>query len=419
MNIVSKKAANLIGSEILRLAQEVNQRVKNGESIFNLTIGDFDPKLFPIPDALKQHIVDAYTANETNYPPADGVAELKNAIRHFYAANQNLTVAQNEVIVGAGGRPLIYSIYQSIVDPGDVVVYPTPSWNNNHYCFLVDAVGVEVPTKAENAFMPTAEELRPHLSNATLLALCSPLNPTGTGFRREALGEICELVLEENKRRQGNRKPLYVLFDQIYWLLRAEGVEHADPVSVRPAMKDYTLFVDGISKSLSATGVRVGWTIGPASVVGKMKSILGHIGAWAPRAEQVATAKFLIDDAALHAYLNELSQKIRIRFDALYDGLQKLSDEGFPVRVIRPEGAIYVSAQFDIIGKHTPDGRLIATTTDITTYMLNDVGLAIAPFTAFGCADGTSWFRISVGTLGIDDLQPVMDRLKIKLLELE
>ncbi|MCX6139246.1 MAG: aminotransferase class I/II-fold pyridoxal phosphate-dependent enzyme [Candidatus Kapabacteria bacterium] len=402
MNNVSSKAAHLIGSEIIRLGNEINTRVRQGESIYNLTIGDFDPKIFPIPQELKRSIIAAYEAGETNYPPADGIAELKTAIRAFLASRCALPSENDEVMVAGGGRPLIYAIYQTLVDPGDVVVYPTPSWNNNHYCYLTGARGIEIETKQENGFMPTANELAPVLGDATLLALCSPLNPTGTTFTKDALEDICDLVIEENKRRAGNRKPLYVLYDQIYWMLRAEGVDHVHPVMLRPEMKAYTIYVDGISKSLAATGVRVGWSIGPAHVVAKMKSILGHIGAWAPRAEQVATATFLGKDEAVDAYLSESQERIQMRFDALYKGLSEMRDRGYPVNVIRPQGAIYVTVQFAIPGM---------TTTEITSTLLNNAHLAVVPFTAFGCADGTNWFRLSIGTLREQDIETMLMEL--------
>jgi aspartate aminotransferase len=405
MNTVSTKAANLIGSEIIRLGNEINQRIREGHRIFNLTIGDFTPSLFPIPEALRTAIIDAYMASETNYPPADGVPELKGAVQAFLHSRQGLQVASDELMIAGGGRPLIYAIYQTLVDPGDVVVYPTPSWNNNHYCYLSDARGVEIATTPENSFMPTAAEIAPHLADATLLALCSPLNPTGTTFTRDALAEICDLVLAENARRGSTRKPLYVLYDQIYWMLRADGVEHVDPVTLRPEMKQYTVYVDGISKSLAATGVRVGWSVGPAHVITRMKAILGHIGAWAPRAEQMATARFLQDTDAVNAFIDEISTRLQQRFDALYTMCASLASKGYPVRAIKPEGAIYVSVQFALRGKRRANGSVIETPNDITAFLLEEAKVAIVPFTAFGCDTGTDWFRLSVGTLNLADMQ--------------
>lgn len=418
MNEVSLKASSLQGSEIIKLGGEINQKIKAGEHIYNLTIGDFNPTIFPIPNELKNLIISAYQNNETNYPPADGIAELKTAVLNLLQKHEGLTFGMDEVMIAGGGRPLIYAIYQTLLDPNDKVLYPVPSWNNNHYCHLSDAQKLEIETKPENGFMPTADELKPFIKDATILALCSPLNPTGTTFTKEALQEICELVIAENKEREGKRKPLYVLYDQIYWMLTADGITHHNPVSLYPELKPYTIFVDGISKSLSATGVRVGWSMGPASVISRMKSILGHIGAWAPKAEQVATAHFLNEEAALNTYLTELRHKINFRFNSLYEGIKALRAKGYPVDIIAPQGAIYLTAQFALIGKTTASGKRIERTEDITAYILNEAKVAVVPFTAFGCATGTDWYRISVGTLAEKDIPEVLANLENALSKL-
>jgi aspartate aminotransferase len=135
-----------------------------------------------------------------------------------------------------------------------------------------------------------------------------------------------------------------------------------------------------------------------------MKAILGHIGAWAPRAEQIATARFLQDAPAVNAYIDEISVRLQQRFDALYAMCDTLRAKGYPVRAITPEGAIYVSVQFALRGLKRPDGRRIETTTDITSFLLEEARLAIVPFTAFGCDADTDWFRLSVGTLNLADM---------------
>ncbi len=188
----------------------------------------------------------------------------------------------SEIVISCGGRPIIYATYRTIVDRGEKVIYATPSWNNNHYTHFLEGEHVVLETKVENDFMPTAAELKPLLKGATLLALCSPQNPTGTTFAKKQLEEICDMVLEENKSRSADEKPLYVLFDQMYWVLTFGDTQHYNPVSLRPAMKDYTIFIDGMSKAFAGTGVRVGWALGPKHVMSKMKSILSHVGAGAP-----------------------------------------------------------------------------------------------------------------------------------------
>src|SRR5471030_2282370 len=152
----STLAQNLRGSEIIKIAGEINELKRQGQNIANLTIGDFDSNIYPIPDQLKQNIVEAYGDNQTNYPPADGMLNLRESVSAFLKSRYDLDYAPNQVLISGGSRPLIYSIYMAVVDPGDKVVFPTPSWNNNHYCDLVRAEAIIVETRAEHNFMPTA-----------------------------------------------------------------------------------------------------------------------------------------------------------------------------------------------------------------------------------------------------------------------
>jgi aspartate aminotransferase len=291
------------------------------------------------------------------------------------------------------------------------VVYPVPSWNNNHYCHLTNAEEIQVVTKPENNFMPTAEELRPHVKGATLLALCSPLNPAGTMFDQKALEDICDLVIEENKTRGANDKPLYIMYDQIYSQLTF-GKKHYDPVSLRPELKDYTIYIDGISKCLASTGVRVGWGFGPEKVISKMKAIVGHMGAWAPKAEQVATAKYLTQTAQLDSYLSTFKSRIQASLNTLYNGFQQLKSEGFNVDAIEPMGAIYLTIKVDYAGKTTPDGQQLNTSADINFYLIKNAKFALVPFSAFGTDESVSWFRASVGATSLEDIEQVIPRLR-------
>jgi len=416
---VSLMAETLIGSEIIKIAAEVNDKIKKGQKIYNFTIGDFDPKIFPIPAELEAEIVAAYHDKQTNYPAANGIIELRKAVAAFLQKHEALTYTPDEILISAGARPLIYATYTTLLDAGDTVLFPLPSWNNNHYCHMAGATPVFIETSPEKFFMPSADDFAPYIKDATLIALCSPLNPTGTVFTRSQLESICDLVLEENKRREAtNSKPLYVLYDQIYWTLTFGESRHYNPVSLRPAMKEYTIFIDGISKSLAATGVRVGWAFGPQHVIDKMKSILSHVGAWAPKAEQVATAKYLSMDGALNSYMTNFKSEISQRLEFFYKGFRKLREAGFKVDVIAPQAAIYLTVKIDLCGSVTQDGRQLTTQADVTHYLLDEAGLALVPFYAFGSPEDSSWYRLSVGTCNLTEADNVMNSLRSALLKL-
>jgi aspartate aminotransferase len=209
------------------------------------------------------------------------------------------------------------------------------------------------------------------------------------------------------------------MYDQIYWVLTYGTTQHYDPVSLRPEMRPYTLFVDGISKSLAATGVRVGWAFGPRRVIDKMKSILGHVGAWSPKAEQVASAHFLNNTNAVNDYLSDFKKEIIGRLDGFYQGIQALKAEGFRVDAIVPTAAIYLTVQFDIKGMIQPDGQRIETTEQITAYLLNQAKLAVVPFSAFGASKSSVWYRLSVGSAAMHDGQDSIGSLRSALAALQ
>ncbi len=416
---VAEMAENLIGSEIIKLAGEVKEKIKNGAKIYNLTIGDFDPKIFPIPVELKNEIIKAYQNDETNYPAANGISELRESVSRFLHTREGLEYNADQILISGGARPLIYAVYQTILDPGDTVLFPVPSWNNNHYCHLTRAKQILIEATAENNFMPSAADIKPFISEATLISLCSPLNPTGTVFSKNGLEEICDLIVEENKKRGNSKKPLYLLFDQVYWALTLGETRHYDPVSVCPNIKNYTIYIDGISKAFAATGVRVGWAFGPQKIINKMKAILSHVGSWAPKAEQVATAIFLNNDAQIDNYLFSYKNNINQRLVAIYNGIIKLKEAGYRVDAIPPQAAIYLTVKFDLSKQHKEDGTILNNTEDVTNYLLDEAGLAIVPFYAFGASKNSSWYRLSVGTCKLEEIDELFEKLAAALRKLK
>jgi aspartate aminotransferase len=415
---LSALAESMQGSEIVKLGNMIRERIRLGDTIYNFTIGDFDPQVFPIPQGLEDAIMEAYKNRFTSYPLADGELDLRQSIAGFYNRMLGLNYAVSEIQVASGGRPLIYTIFKTLVDAGDKVIYAAPSWNNNHYTNLTNAAHCLIEATVENNFMPTADQLAPHIPGAALLCLCTPQNPTGTTLPKAELEKICELVLAENAKRGPGEKKLYVLFDQMYWALTYGDTQHYNPVSLVPAMKAYTVFVDGISKCFAATGVRVGWSFGPAEVIAKMKAILSHLGAWAPMAEQKATARFLQQDADIEAYLTTFKAELHYRLEYIYKGLMQLKAKGFAVDAVAPQAALYLTIRFALAGKKTADEKILEDQAAVTQYLLEEAGLAIVPFYAFGADKSSSWYRLSVGTCRKEDLAPMFERLEVALARL-
>ena len=415
---LSHLSQTLIGSEIVKLGGEIRERIRQGETIYNFTVGDFDPKIFPIPKELEDAIVDAYRQHFTNYPLGEGNLDLRHAVSDFVKEYQGLHYEVNEILIASGGRPLIYALFRAVCDKGDKIIYAVPSWNNNHYTHFVEGEHVVIEATADNNFMPTAEDIAPHIGDAAFISLCSPQNPTGTTFSRETLQAICDLIVEENNRRAGTRKSLYLMYDQMYWHLTYNNIEHFDPVSPNPEMRPYTIYIDAISKVFAGTGVRVGWSMGPANVLNKMKAILSHVGAWAPMAEQKGVARFLPQKDAINSYLKNFKGEVAHRLKSIYEGIKALKEDGYAVDAVAPEAAIYLTIQFDLVGKKMPNGESLQTQADVTSYLLQEAKLAIVPFYAFGASRNSSWYRLSVGTCKKEEIPVMLQQLRSALSQL-
>jgi len=409
---LSYLSETLIGSEIVKLGGEIREKIRQGEKIYNFTVGDFDPKIFPIPKELEDEIVQAYRQHYTNYPAAEGNLDLRESISIFLKERQGLDYSPADILVAGGGRPLIYSLFRAIADKGDKIIYAVPSWNNNHYAHFVGGEHIVIETSASNHFMPSAADVAPHIREATLISLCSPQNPTGTTITKKDLEDICDMVLEENARRGRKEKKLYMMYDQMYWHLTYGSIRHYDPVSLRPAMREYAIYIDAISKVFASTGLRVGWAFGPPVVIDKMKAILTHIGAWSPMAEQKATARFLLQAKPIDEYLKFFKKEIEERLHAIYDGFIRLKKEGYQVDAIAPQATIYLTIKLELSGKKTSKGRLLQYQTDVTTYILDEAKLAVVPFSSFGAEKNSPWYRLSVGTCHKEDIPKMFLQLK-------
>lgn len=417
LNKLSSLAETLIGSEIVSLNGIIKEKIKKGEKIYNYTAGDFDSTIFPIPKELENEIIEAYKKGYTTYPLSEGILELREAVAKFIAEREYIDYSPNEILIAAGGRPLIYAAFRAIVDKGDKVIYPIPSWNNNHYVHFTEGQHIIIDCKRENNFMPTAAEIKPHLKGAALVAVCSPLNPTGTTFTKKDLSGICDIIIEENESRGSAEKKLYLLYDQIYWTLTFGQTEHYNPVALNPKMKDYTIFIDGISKAFAATGVRVGWSMGPAHLINKMKAINSHVGAWAPMAEQKAVSNYLYQTQNFNTWLKQFKAAIEERLLRIYNGFQQLKKEGFAVDAIAPQAAIYLTIQINLVGKKTTGGEVLNTQAAVTEYILNEAKIAMVPFYAFGADKNSSWYRLSVGTCKTDEIDNMLSQLRAALVK--
>lgn len=409
---LSTQVRGLQESGILRITRQVRGMLARGETVVNLTVGDFDPRYFPIPRKLSAAIQAAVARGETNYPNPEGLPVLRQAISDYVARTAGVRYPPDSIVVCSGGRPVLFGAYHATVNPGDKVLFSVPSWQNDAYSWLTGSEPIVIEASQATGFQPTVDQFRPHLSEAALVCICSPGNPTGTVMGREQLENILTAVVEENRRRESaGRRALFILHDQMYGALVSRGQEHFYPASLVPECARWLISADGVSKAYAGTGLRLGWMLVAPAVGARIRDLLSHAGAWAPRAEQAAVAEFLCDAEAIAEFRTEMDARLADRLDAMHQGFSELKSEGYPVDSINPQGAIYFSACFRLHGRSV-DGVRIETDEDIRKLLLERAGAAVVPFQAFGVRGETGWFRLSAGAVSMDELRQLFPRIK-------
>jgi aspartate aminotransferase len=412
---LSVTAHGLSESGILRVTRQVRAKLARGETVVNLTVGDFDPRYFPIPQKLAREIQDAIARGETNYPTPEGMLALRQSISDYVFRTAGVRYPVEAIVVCSGGRPVLYGAYRAIVNPGDKVLYSVPSWQNDAYSWLTGGKSIEIEASHDTGFQPTIVQFAPHLGEAAMLCLCSPGNPTGTVMGEQQLGDILRAVVDENRSRESaGKRPLFVLHDQMYGALVSRGQRHFYPAAIVPEIVRWLISADGISKAFAGTGLRVGWMLVPPAIGARIRDLLSHAGAWAPRAEQVGVAAFLKDDQAIAEFRLEMDARLADRLGAMYEGFESMRRDGYPVDSINPQGAIYFSAQFALHGANI-DGRKLETDEDIRELLLERAGVAVVPFRAFGIRSNTGWFRLSAGAVSMDEIHGLFPRLRALL----
>jgi aspartate aminotransferase len=396
---LSHAGNNIVGSEIIKISQRIKQ-IQQTKPVLNLTMGDFDPKVNPIPETLKEEIINTYDNNLTNYPLSSGEVSLRKSISSYFKYRRGIEYNENEILVGCGVRPLIYTVFKAIVDEGDVVVYPVPSWNNNHYSFLHNADLEPIECTPENAFFPTVEDIEFRIHYTTLVCLCSPQNPTGRIIDKQVLKGICDVIVNENKSRSSHEKPCYLFFDQIYSDL--VGLEFTHPLDVCPEIREYLICADGISKSLCATGIRVGWLMGPQNIIGKMTEIFSHIGAWAAKPEQNAVANYLDNREDIGEFIQEKQQQYDFISSKIINLFNLMKVKDYDVDCQNSDGGIYISVYLGYVNN-------FLTTEDYINFLIEKCGLGIVPFEYFGSKENKGWFRISIGSIDSNNIHNVLE----------
>ena len=351
-----------------------------GHDIIGLGAGEPD---FDTPDPVKDAAIAAIRAGYTKYTRVDGAPELKRAIRDKFRRDNGLDYALDEIIVGAGGKQVLFNAILASVDRGDEVIVPRPYWVS--YPDMARIAGGEpvfVDSSAETGFRMTPEALEAAISPRTKwLILNSPSNPSGAAYAPDDLARLTE-VLERHPH-------VWVMADDIYEKIVYDDFVFATVAQVSPALKDRTLTVNGVSKAYAMTGWRVGFAGGPEPLIRGMAKIQSQSTTNAASISQAAAVEALNGDQSFLAARNAAFRKRRDRVVASLNETPGLSCNV-------PDGAFYVYPSCaGVIGRRTPDGKTLAGSEDYARYLLESVGVAVVHGAAFGL---DPCFRVSYAT---------------------
>jgi aspartate aminotransferase len=367
-------------SATLAATAKARELARAGRDIISLAVGEPD---FDTPDNVKEAGIRAIRDGKTKYTDVDGIPELKAAICAKFERENGLIYKPSQVNVSPGGKPVIFNAFMATLSPGDEVIIPAPYWvSYPDMALLAGGEPVSVATSAETGFKVQPADLEAAITPRTKwLLINSPSNPSGAAYTRAELKALADVLL---------RHPhVWVLTDDMYEHLIYGDFEYTTIAQVEPALYDRTLTMNGVSKAYAMTGWRIGYAAGPEPLIKAMGKVMtqttsnpSSISQWAAVEALNGTQDFIAPNAKL--------------FETRRDLVVSMLNQARGLHCPTPEGAFYVYPSCaDLIGKKTPDGKVIGTDEDFVVALLEAEGAAAVHGGAFGLSP---FFRISYAT---------------------
>jgi aspartate aminotransferase len=352
--------------EVSRRARQLKQA---GHDVLAISGGEPD---FDTPDHIKQAAAAAIMRGATKYTATDGTPELKAAIIAKLARDNGITAKPGEIIVGTGGKQILFNALVATIAPGDEVVIPRPCWvSYPDVVEMVEGKPVFVETERQNGFKITSAELRAAITPATQwFIINSPCNPTGAVYSEAELRALADVLLEHPQVK--------ILSDDIYEYLVYGKARFFTLPQVEPRLRDRTVIVNGMSKGYCMTGWRLGYGVGPEWLISAMTKLQSQTTNNASSVTQAAAAAALTGP---HDFVAEHNRAYERRRDMVVERINAIPG----LSCDKPDGAFYVFVDVSgIIGKRKPDGEVLETDTQVARYFLDSQGVAVVPGKGFG-----------------------------------
>ena len=380
MPFVSDAMLRVKASATIAVTQKARDLKNSGRDIISLSIGEPD---FDTPDNIKEAAIAAIRRGETKYTPVPGIIPLREAICAKFKRENGIDYKPSQVIVGTGGKHILFNTFLATVNPGDEVIIPAPYWVS--YPDMVAIAGgtpVEVETSMADGYKLKPEALDRAITPKTKwLLINSPSNPSGAAYTRAELRAVADVLL---------RHPhVWILTDDIYEHLIYGDFEFTTIAQVEPALKDRTLTMNGVSKSYAMTGWRIGYAAGPESLIRTMDMLQGQQTSGACSIAQWASVE------ALNGPQDFIPERKKV-FEERRDLVVSMVNQARYLKCTSPEGAFYVYPSVaEAIGKTTPSGQVIGDDEDFVSALIEAEGVAVVQGSAFGLGPN---FRLSYAT---------------------
>ncbi|KAB0571810.1 MULTISPECIES: pyridoxal phosphate-dependent aminotransferase [Brucella] len=367
-------------SATIAVSQKARELKAKGKDVIGLGAGEPD---FDTPDNIKQAAIDAINRGETKYTPVAGIPELRQAIVAKFKRENGLDYKPEQVIVGTGGKQILFNAFMATLNPGDEVIVPAPYWVSYPEMVAINGgTPVFVNTKIEDNFKLTAADLEKAITPKTKwLIFNSPSNPTGSAYTEAELKALTEVLVRHPQ--------VWILTDDMYEHLVYGDFVFTTPAQVEPSLYDRTLTMNGVSKAYAMTGWRIGYAAGPLQLIKAMDMVQG---------QQTSGACSIAQWAAVEALngTQDFIPKNKEIFQARRDLVVSMLNQAKGIHCPTPEGAFYVYPSCaGLIGKKTEAGKVIETDEDFVTELLEAEGVAVVHGSAFGLGPN---FRISYAT---------------------
>ena len=380
MSLIAERLLRIKPSPTIAVSQKARELKAAGRDVIGLGAGEPD---FDTPDNIKAAAIAAIQRGETKYTNPEGTPELKAAVAAKFRRENDLDYTPDQVIVGTGGKQVIYNALMATLNAGDEVIIPAPFWvSYPDMVLLAEGEPVIVPCSQNNGFKLRPEDLEAAITPRTRwIILNSPSNPTGAAYTHDEMKAITDVLLRHEH--------VWVLTDDMYEHLVYDGFKFVSPAQVEPALKSRTLTMNGVSKAYCMTGWRIGYAGGPSELITAMCTIQSQSTSNPSSISQAASVEALNGP---QDFIPKNNAVFKERRDLVVAMLNEARGLYCPV----PEGAFYVYPSCaGTIGKTTPQGKRIATDEDFVTYLLESEGVAVVQGSAFGLAPH---FRVSYAT---------------------